>query len=89
MLSLSDNDQSDIIEAFNSTSRYDRVGYQYPISLEVNRNVSHIPLSKLEGIPLIKFPKYPVSLEVNKISLKLQTQNRPTSTGTFCSISST
>ena len=25
-----------------------------------------IPLSKLENIPLIKFPKYPVSLEVNK-----------------------
>ena len=28
-------------------------GYQYPISLEVNREVSHIPL-------------YPISLEVNK-----------------------
>ena len=26
-------------------------GYQYPISLEVNREVSHIPLSKLENIP--------------------------------------
>ena len=24
------------------------------------------PLSKLENIPLIKFPKYPVSMEVNK-----------------------
>ena len=58
--------------------------YQYPIPLEVNRKVSHIPLSKLENIPLIKFPKYPVSLEVNKKSLKLSTQNRPTSTGTFC-----
>ena len=41
-------------------------GYQYPISLEVNRKVSHIPLSKLENIPLIQFPKYPISLEVNK-----------------------
>ena len=43
-----------------------RVGYQYPISLEVNRKVSHIPLSKLESIPLTKFPKYPVSQEVSK-----------------------
>ena len=41
-------------------------GVPYPISLEVNREVSHIPLSKLEIIPLIKFPKYPISLEVNK-----------------------
>ena len=41
-------------------------GYQYPISLEVNRKVSYIPLSKLENIPLIKFPKYPVPLEINK-----------------------
>ena len=41
-------------------------GYQYPISLEVNRKVSHILLSKLENIPLNKFLKYPVSLEVNK-----------------------
>ena len=41
-------------------------GYQYPLSLEENRKVSHIPLSKLENIPLIKFPKYPISLEVNK-----------------------
>ena len=40
-------------------------GYQYPISLEVNRKVSHIHLSKLENIPLNKFPKYPISLEVN------------------------
>ena len=43
-------------------------GEGLPVSyiLEVNRKVSHIPLSKLENIPLIKFPKYPVSLEVNK-----------------------
>ena len=41
-------------------------GYQYPISLEVNGKVSHIPLSKLDNIPLIKLPKYPISLEVNK-----------------------
>ena len=40
-------------------------GYKYAISLEVNGKVSYIPLSKLENIPLIKFPKYPVSLEVN------------------------
>ena len=55
-----------------------------PVSLKLNRKVFNIPLSKLENIPLIKFPKYPVSLEVSKISLKLPTQNRPTSTGTFC-----
>ena len=30
------------------------------------RDPSYIPLSKLENIPLIKFPNYPVSLEVNK-----------------------
>ena len=42
------------------------MGYQYPISLEVNRKVSRIPLSRLENIPLIKFPKYPKSLELNK-----------------------
>ena len=59
-------------------------GYQYPIFLEVNRKVSYISLSKLKNIPLIKFPEYPVSLEANKISLKLPTQNRYTSTGTFC-----
>ena len=41
-------------------------GYQYPISLEVNRKVSHISLSKLENIPIINFPEYPISLEVNK-----------------------
>ena len=41
-------------------------GYQYPISLEVNRKASHIPLSKLENIPLDKLPKYPISLKVNK-----------------------
>ena len=41
-------------------------GYQYPISLEVNRKVSYIPLSKLENIPIINFPKYPMSLEVIK-----------------------
>ena len=39
-------------------------GYQYPISLKVNRKVSHIPFSKLENIPLIKFARYPISLEV-------------------------
>ena len=48
-------------------------GYQYPISLEVDRKVSHISLSKLENIPLIKFPKYPISLEVNKISMESPT----------------
>ena len=40
-------------------------GYQYPISMEVKRKVSYIPLSKLENIPLIKFPKYPICLEVD------------------------
>ena len=40
MLSLSDNDQSDIIEALNSTSRYDR-----------GLPVSYIPGSKQEFIP--------------------------------------
>ena len=43
----------------------------YLISLEVNRLVSHIPLGKLGNIPLINFPKCPISLRVNKISLKL------------------
>ena len=41
----------------------------YPISLEKktkNRKVSHIPLSKLENIPIISFPKYHISLEGNK-----------------------
>ena len=41
-------------------------GYQYLISLEVNRKVPHIPLSKLENVPFINFPKYPIFLEVNK-----------------------
>ena len=41
-------------------------GYQYLISLEVNRKVSHIPLSKLENVLLINFPKHPIFQEVNK-----------------------
>ena len=36
------------------------------LSLEVNNKVSHIPLGKLINIPLIKYPKYPISLVVNK-----------------------
>ena len=40
-------------------------GYKYPMSLEVSKKVSHIPLSTLENNPLIDIPKYPISLEVN------------------------
>ena len=42
------------------------MGYQYPISLEVNRKISHISLGKLENVPINNFPEYPISLEVNK-----------------------
>ena len=40
-------------------------GYQYPISLSVNREVFYTPLSKVANIPIIIFSKYPISLEVN------------------------
>ena len=41
---------------------YRGVGYQYPISL-VNMLVS---LIKLATVPIINFPKYPISLKVNR-----------------------
>ena len=43
MLSLSDNIQTDIIEAFNSTSRYlddQMVGQIYPTELQLNKEIS-------------------------------------------------
>ena len=36
------------------------------LSLEVNNKVSHIPLGKLENIPLIRYHKYSIFLVVNK-----------------------
>ena len=59
-------------------------GYQYPVSLEVNGKLSHIPLSKLENIPIIKFPKYPISLIVNKNIPEITN----TSTVIFCQVPS-
>ena len=42
------------------------VGYPYLISLEVNSQVFHIPLSKLANVPIINFLKYPISMKENK-----------------------
>ena len=57
MLSLSDNNQSEVIEAFNSTSRYlddlqnidntffdSMVNHIYPSELQLNRLMSRIPM---------------------------------------------
>ena len=62
-------------------------GHQYPISLEVNRKVSYIPLSKLENIPIINLPKYPISLEVNKnIPEITNPKNKHRKIGRFCKV---
>ena len=40
--------------------------YKYSISLEVSRQISHIPLNQQANIPTIDFPKYPISPSINK-----------------------
>ena len=66
MLSLSDNNQTDIIEAFNSTSRYlddllnidnpyfeQIVGQIYPTELQLNKANSFIYWSSVFGLELV------------------------------------
>ena len=66
MLSLSDKNQTDIIEAFNSTSRYSddllnidnpyfeqMVGQIYPTELQSNKANSSDTLSSIFGLKLV------------------------------------
>ena len=49
--------------------------------------VSYIPLSKLGNIPIINFPKYPLSLEVNKNIPKItNAKYEYRMLGTFCKV---
>ena len=55
------------LQAFRHSSIEACIGrYQYPICLEVNGQIFHIPLNQQTNIHITDFPKYPMSRKVNK-----------------------